>query len=544
MQTAAGDRAALVRFSNVAVALNRVAAERGPLNAAMTTRVQTEEVMSRLVTGRMRSDASLALLTRDPSISTPVAKLIASLARARQVADRTLSEPVKTRSPAEIQATIEAMFAVMDGTDVLTNAAMQPLGSGKASTILALAQTIHMLSQLRDYAGRMGSALIVPLATDTPVNDDQRSSYDVAHGRVLALADLLDHAIPLASHGSLLSDYRAAWRRFSVEGMALFNGVLAPNRDEQHGMTAADFTARIIPVFRELEAVRDRFFDAALESLDAEGRRARYTFSAVSLATLLMIVLECALLVATQRLIFRPLMTVLQTVLGLAKGTAEPLPDAASGFGEMRDLFAALRLLSSRLRERDALDQQNARMASRLRRLAERDGLTGILNRGALERVAETMMSAEAGPETLGLILLDIDHFKAVNDTFGHSIGDTVLKVTADRARVVLGSDTVFARFGGEEFAVILPDHALVRMREIAERLRRDIAVPIVLPTGVTVQVTASLGFALASRRSLAWGSLIERADAALYRAKAAGRNAVMGDEEPVSVEAREAAAA
>ena len=544
MQTAAGDRAALIRFSNVAVALNRIAAERGPLNAALTTPVNAVEVMHRLAASRTRSDASLSVLAQYPSIFAAAADLTASLARARQTADQALSQPLGTRTPAEIQATIQAMFDVIDGADALTDRAMQPLGSGRTSTILALAQTIHMLGQLRDYAGRMGSALIVPLAANTSVSDDQRSSYDVAYGRVLTLAGLLDHAIPLATYGSLSDDYRAAWHRFSGEGMALFAGVLASGQDGRPGMDAAEFTARIIPVFRQMEDVRDRLLEAALKSLDAEGRQARYTFFAVSLATFLMIVLECVLLVVTQRLIFRPLMTVVQAVLDLAKGIAEPLPDPTTGRGEIRDLFAALTLLSFRLRERDALDQQNVRMANRLRRLADRDGLTGILNRGALERVVETMTSTDTGPDTFGLILFDIDHFKAINDTLGHGAGDTVLKVIADRLRLVLTPDTVFARFGGEEFAVVLTDLPPADMHDLAECLRREIATSIVLPTGVPVSVTASFGLASASCGPEAWNTLIEHADAALYRAKAAGRNTVKSSDESVQVTARQSAAA
>ena len=543
MRTAAGDRAALVRFTDVATALDRIAAERGPTNAALTSPIMTDEVQSSLATSRTRSDAALAVLARDPSIAASTAALTTSLARARHGADKALSKPVNARSPAEIQTTIQGMFDVIDGARDLTGAAMQPIGSGKASTILALAQTVRMLSELRDFAGRMGSALVVPLATDTLVNDDQRSAYDLAHGRVLALSDMLDAAVPLASRGELSLDYRAAWHRFATEGTALFDAALQSGREGHHGMNAADFTGRVIPIFRGLEAVRDRFFAVALEMLDADGRRARYTFIAVSLATLLTVLLECALLFGTQRLIFRPLTTALEAVLGLARGTTIPLPDRTH-WGEMRELFAALTLLSSRLRERDALDEQNVLMANRLRRLAERDGLTGILNRGTLERAVERMTAAGTDFDMLGLILLDIDHFKEVNDTYGHGIGDTVLKVTADRMRAMLGEDTTFARFGGEEFAVVLPDRSLAEMRDVAERLRLAIAVPIEISIETTIAVSASFGVAAALCGPQAWSSLIGRADAALYRAKAAGRNTVMCSDEPAPTEARRASAA
>ena len=162
------------------------------------------------------------------------------------------------------------------------------------------------------------------------------------------------------------------------------------------------------------------------------------------------------------------------------------------------------------------------------RRDAETDALTGLSNRRAFDqRLAGLAREAMATGRPLALILIDIDHFKAVNDRFGHPVGDALLRRTASTLNATLREHGRAARFGGEEFAVLLPGLGCAKAGEVAEALRRAVAAQsfALRTTGTRLgDVTVSLGLAML-RAGEDGAGLTERADAALYRAKQEGRN-------------------
>ena len=162
------------------------------------------------------------------------------------------------------------------------------------------------------------------------------------------------------------------------------------------------------------------------------------------------------------------------------------------------------------------------------RRDAETDALTGLSNRRAFDpRLILLTREAAASGAPLALILIDIDHFKSVNDRFGHPVGDALLRRTASTLNATLREHGRAARFGGEEFAVLLPTMRCADAFELAERLRLAVAGQgfALHTTGTRLgHVTVSLGIAML-RPDEDGAGLTERADAALYRAKQEGRN-------------------
>ncbi|WP_397573784.1 GGDEF domain-containing protein [Silanimonas sp.] len=179
-----------------------------------------------------------------------------------------------------------------------------------------------------------------------------------------------------------------------------------------------------------------------------------------------------------------------------------------------------------------ALRQQRDRM----RALAERDALTGLPNRRALAEVLPRLIDeARAQARPLAVVFVDLDHFKAINDRHGHAVGDEVLVEAARRLADRLRGGEMAARHGGEEFVLLLPGADGQRAMVAAQRLRAALADT---PFGTTVgplSVTASFGVANlepgAARRASSPAELLARADAAMYRAKQAGRNRVAGSE-------------
>jgi diguanylate cyclase (GGDEF)-like protein len=150
------------------------------------------------------------------------------------------------------------------------------------------------------------------------------------------------------------------------------------------------------------------------------------------------------------------------------------------------------------------------------------------MNRRALDMIGESHTSSQVMADGVCLILMDVDHFKSINDRHGHLEGDRVLKETIQSIRPMLGVNDLFARFGGEEFVILIPGRDLGEALALAERIRGSLeASRIMLSDGTMVKVTASFGVAKGSLGQFAWRRLIEAADAALYRAKSDGRNCV-----------------
>jgi two-component system cell cycle response regulator len=170
-----------------------------------------------------------------------------------------------------------------------------------------------------------------------------------------------------------------------------------------------------------------------------------------------------------------------------------------------------------------------ASLVAEARRLASTDTLTGLLNRRAfIERIERTRASADKELFPMSMLLLDVDHFKKVNDTLGHDAGDAVLQGVARVLMSIARKSDFVARWGGEEFVVALAQTAEAGARVAAERVRRAIAeARYVLPNGTEHRATASVG--LASAEGPAWQTeeLLGRADKAMYAAKHRGRNRV-----------------
>ena len=181
------------------------------------------------------------------------------------------------------------------------------------------------------------------------------------------------------------------------------------------------------------------------------------------------------------------------------------------------------------------VDLQNELIAAReqLRMEASQDPLTGVLNRGALLKIlVRDCARAEREGTPLATLMVDVDYFKKVNDNYGHSAGDAVLVGVANRMRDMLRPYDALARFGGEEFLLVLPACDAASAMSVAERVRAAVAEPPIMSESRSISVTCSIGVAAASNgHAVSPAMLIEAADMALYRAKNAGRNRVVASD-------------
>ena len=186
------------------------------------------------------------------------------------------------------------------------------------------------------------------------------------------------------------------------------------------------------------------------------------------------------------------------------------------------------------LKYRIRIGERIINLECRILELANTDALTGLLNRRAfMERMGQEMSRAQREKKPFAFILTDIDHFKNVNDTYGHQVGDLVLQRFADQLTTSKRPYDFLGRYGGDELLVCLPEADGLQAASVAERMRRQAEdMEIMLPDDSrSIRVTASFGtasYSVESGRNIDW--LIKSADDALYRAKVKGRNRVCGD--------------
>lgn len=205
------------------------------------------------------------------------------------------------------------------------------------------------------------------------------------------------------------------------------------------------------------------------------------------------------------------------------------------GSREAEELSKALRALIRRLSVAESRGEHSheveaafADQVAKLRILADTDPLTGALNRRAFTEKAEAAVAyAQRYQHPLSILAVDIDHFKKVNDAFGHTVGDIVIQAVAEAAKRSCRQHDLIARFGGEEFVILLKECPVEFAAALAERLRADIAaqeLAVLAGQGITVSIGCAALDAERDRLSVA----IDRADTALYEAKRTGRNRVV----------------
>ena len=260
--------------------------------------------------------------------------------------------------------------------------------------------------------------------------------------------------------------------------------------------------------------------------------------------------------------VLRPLSSLLSTRLKLENGTAadensstvniagsnlvvraadsRPFSDTEREF--VRQVFDLIRLAEqtdARMRAFEdrigRLEGENLDLLMQNRTLSEisaRDSLTGLYNRWyVMEKIDSEMNRALRHGSPMSVLMLDLDHFKKVNDSFGHSVGDEVLKVVGQVLRESCRVYDVAGRYGGEEFCVVLPETRVGNTKQVAERIRSRLA-STELPVGSSsITVTASIGVAgmdsVSDEGVVSAAALLDRADRALYAAKHHGRNRV-----------------
>lgn len=191
---------------------------------------------------------------------------------------------------------------------------------------------------------------------------------------------------------------------------------------------------------------------------------------------------------------------------------------------ELRDIRVQL---EDTLKEKNRAYEELKVLNEEVQRLARTDELTGLANRRYANQWMDTQLASLHVADDFGVIILDIDHFKQINDAYGHAIGDLVLKTMAQTLEEITPEDALVGRYGGEEFIVILPRTSAEVTRQVGETLRYAVHAMKPVPKAITISLGSAQLTAIDSR-----DSLLTRADRALYYAKVSGRDRFVMDHE------------
>lgn len=251
------------------------------------------------------------------------------------------------------------------------------------------------------------------------------------------------------------------------------------------------------------------------------GAVARYTYLLIGVVTLISVLLFGAL----HRFVLRPLQASLQGLRAIEQDHNDHVRLPPVLFSELNTICRAVEDYSAMTRELRQLNEE-------LQQLSHQDGLTGLANRRHFDQVLHDAFNrARRHHARLAVVMLDIDHFKRLNDTFGHLNGDECLRALARVLKdYALRSGEVAARYGGEEFALVLTDVNRQQLVRLCEQIRQQVAaLQLVDGAGQAMPFTVSLGAALLPAAALEQEcALLQLADQALYRAKQEGRNRVV----------------
>lgn len=499
---------------------NSISAERGRANRVLGVEINASDDSRQLLQKyRAQTDASLALAAEIPTLASRVPKVTLTLNNGRKEIDELAQMPLTERATGNIVRAEDAMFRAYDDANSLVALGMSDLVNAK-NNLGDRVLVMRMLGELRDCAARLGSYLVVPMIRGEKMDSDRSAAFNLTRGRVWELWHLVAPLTENETDPDLARAHTAVVSHYLGDGRALLQKTLSESFAGNYSVNPSELTAQVTEIVTPLEQLRDAFAENTISELKADAAKALRLLIIVAGTTGLALSIELFLLISSQKVLFRPLLLARDRVVDFASDKLDEPPSSFQPQGEIHELYEALASLRLKLIERLSLIEG-------LRRQAGTDGLTGVLNRHSFEQLEERLFKGKGRKRSIGLIMIDIDHFKSVNDNYGHQAGDDVLREAARRLQAGLRDIDLIARYGGEEFVIVLGDEG-DGAAEVAERLRHALQFPPFEISDQPLQVTASFGVVVAKVCSDEWSQIVAAADQALYEAKENGRNRVV----------------
>lgn len=436
-----------------------------------------------------------------------------ALVAIRRDVDAIVALPPARRDPEAVAGAVARLSAVLERVTSATEA-VHGARVGDLAMAMDDVATADLAARVHEHGDR--------LRAEGLIGGDGGDGGDAARGHA-QLAEYVRGIDARVDPGIDDPRVNAAWERLAV---AASTAGIGPDPAAAGTPTAG--ASDLAAVLAAAEPLRDAALQVGVERAGERRDDARRWLVALAGFVGVALVAAGVAIVVVRRRVVTPLLLARRQIIALADGDLPEAVGAPRGDRAVVALFDAMEVLRRSQERRFALEHERAVLSEQLRVQAETDALTGLLNRHALESVARDLVAGGVGEPGAGLIMCDLDRFKAINDRHGHLAGDAVLREVAARLRERCDADDLVARFGGEEFVVLVRGGRLEGVAALAESLRVAVAdTPISAGVGEPLDVTASFGV-VAGRRDDGWEALVASADAALYEAKQTGRNRVV----------------
>ena len=513
----------------VADLANKISRERAPANKLMSSNQQDfakhvlELKLYRLtVDEQMKKTLEVLKHSNLPNLDLSlVDRLDEALTQGRQQVDAYAALPREQRNAETMDQAILKMFNAWDRShDVLKD--VIAVSEGKDTAVSNFYVQILLLADLRDQAGRAASNVMAHVAFKQPIPETNLARSLQTRRQVMYLWELIDTLQPERDKTEEFKVlHQAVYNEFLAKGLLIVERLM--NESIYHRpyyLTGTQLTEAIVDKFSTVVELQNYLLKYSVEKAIIEKHKAQNILLTTVGISLISIFAALFTMIYARKRVFSPLIQAREILFDLSHSSIRPNPmDTKDQPANMYSLFTAIQQLKQTLQQRDALE-------FRLKNIAHLDSLTGVANRYALNEYIKLLENQPTQFSETCLMVIDIDHFKQVNDVYGHLMGDQVIQFVAEKLKENIRTSDLLVRYGGDEFIVLIENVGMERALKIAEKIRSEIyeAKPLDNVRCPDLKVSISIGVAIGAT---SWMALLEKADRALFQAKEQGKNKV-----------------
>lgn len=515
----------------VADLANKISRERAPANKLMSSNQQDfaqhvlELKLYRLtVDEQMQKTLEILKHSNLPNLDLSLFdRLDEALTQGRQQVDAYAALPREQLNAETMDQAILKMFNAWDRShDVLKD--VIAVSEGKDTAVSNFYVQILLLADLRDQAGRAASNVMAHVAFKQPIPETNLARSLQTRKQVMYLWELIDTLQPERDKTEEFKVlHQAVYNEFLAKGLLIVERLM--NESIYHRpyyLTGTQLTEAIVDKFSTVVELQNYLLKYSVEKAIIEKHKAQNILLTTVGISLISIFAALFTMIYARKRVFSPLIQAREILFDLSHSSIRPNPmDTKDQPANVYSLFTAIQQLKQTLQQRDALE-------FRLKNIAHLDSLTGVANRYALNEYIKLLENQPTQFSETCLMVIDIDHFKQVNDVYGHSMGDQVIQFVAEKLKENIRTFDLLVRYGGDEFIVLIENVGMERALKIAEKIRSEIyeakSVDNVRCPDLKVSISISIGVAIGAT---SWMALLEKADRALFQAKEQGKNKV-----------------
>ena len=513
----------------VADLANKISQERAPANKLMSSNQQDfakhvlELKLYRLtVDEQMQKTLEVLKHSNLPNLDLSLFdRLDEALTQGRQQVDAYAALPREHRNAETMDQAILKMFNAWDRShDVLKD--VIAVSEGKDTAVSNFYVQILLLADLRDQAGRAASNVMAHVAFKQPIPETNLARSLQTRKQVMYLWELIDTLQPERDKTEEFKVlHQAVYNEFLAKGLLIVERLM--NESIYHRpyyLTGTQLTEAIVDKFSTVVELQNYLLKYSVEKAIIEKHKAQNILLTTVGISLISIFAALFTMIYARKRVFSPLIQAREILFDLSHSSIRPNPmDTKDQPANVYSLFTAIQQLKQTLQQRDALE-------FRLKNIAHLDSLTGVANRYALNEYIKLLENQPTQFSETCLMVIDIDHFKQVNDVYGHLMGDQVIQFMAEKLKENIRTSDLLVRYGGDEFIVLIENVGMERALKIAEKIRSEIyeAKSVDNVRCPDLKVSISIGVAIGAT---SWMALLEKADRALFQAKEQGKNKV-----------------